>query len=343
VKSSSLHFAAPEWLWFTAAALALHLGLLWHATRMRKRQLAAFADAAAAESLLRNHSPARRRLKNTLLAAALFLAGVALARPQWGLTEDRTQRRAEDVVFVLDLSKSMLARDAQPTRLGRAKLAILDYLRRQQGGRVGLVVFAGSAFLRCPLTLDYAAFEESVNEASPDDLYVPGSDLARGIISAKNAFEKGAERRVIVLITDGEDLEKTGVRAAQEFAQDGVIVFTLGVGTAAGSMVQVPQQNGQVGPLLDADGQPVVSRLDEETLRSIAEATGGSYRRLENIGQAMTDVIRALRSTDVQAAGIALRRRGIDRYAWPLAVAILLLVGESFLTTRRRREAVSAV
>lgn len=331
------------WLWFTAAALLVFAALLWHAARMRKRHLAAFADPSAAESLLQAHSPVRRRVKNAMLGAALLLAGLALARPQWGLTEETTQRRGEDVVFVLDLSKSMLARDAQPSRLARAKLAILDYLHRQQGGRVGLVVFAGSAFLRCPLTMDYAAFEESVTEASPDDLYVPGSDLARGIISAKNAFEKGAERRVIVLITDGEDLEKTGVKAAQEFAKDGVIVFALGVGSPAGSTVQVPQQNGQLGPLLDAEGQPVVSRLDEDTLRAIAEATGGTYRRLENINQSMTDVVRALRSTDVQAAGIALNRRGIDRYAWPLAVAILLLVAESFLSTRRRLRGAPAV
>jgi Ca-activated chloride channel homolog len=339
VKSLSIHFADPVWLWATAAVLALFALLIWRAARIRKRQLAAFADPAVAPDLLRSHSRARRSIKNALLAVAILLLGIALARPQWGLTEETTQRRGEDVVFVLDLSKSMLARDVQPSRLDRAKLAILDYLHRQQGGRVGLVVFAGSAFLRCPLTLDYAAFEESVTEASPDDLYVPGSDLARGIVSAKNAFEKNAERRVIVLITDGEDLEKTGIKAAQEFARDGVIVFSLGVGTPAGATVQVPQQNGQIGPLLDASGQPVVSRLDEETLRSIAEATGGTYRRLENIGQAMNDVARSLRSTDVQAAGVALKRRGIDRYAWPLAVAILLLVAESFLNTRRRSRA----
>jgi Ca-activated chloride channel homolog len=339
VKSLSIHFADPVWLWVTAAALLVFGLLLWHSSRARKLQLATFAHPAVAPRLLRAHSPARRMIKNALLAAALLLAGMALARPQWGLTEETIQRRGEDVIFVLDLSKSMLARDVQPSRLDRAKLAVLDYVHRQQGGRVGLVVFAGSAFLRCPLTLDYAAFEESVTEATPDDLYVPGSDLARGIISAKNAFEKTAERRVIVLITDGEDLEKTGIKAAQEFARDGVIVFALGVGTPAGTTVQVIQQNGQVAPLLDASGQPVVSRLDEETLRAIAEATGGTYRRLENIGQAMNDVVRSLRSTDVQAAGVALKRRGIDRYAWPLAVAILLLLAESFLNTRRRKRA----
>jgi Ca-activated chloride channel homolog len=115
-----------------------------------------------------------------------------------------------------------------------------------------------------------------------------------------------------------------------------VVIFALGVGTQAGSVVQVQQPDGTLGPLLDSSGQPVVSRLDEDTLRAIAEATGGSYRRLDSINQATSDVIRALRTPDVVASAAALRRRGIDRYAWPLAVAILLLVAESFLSTRRR-------
>jgi Ca-activated chloride channel family protein len=335
MKSLPFQFADPLWLWLTGAALLLFAALLWHAARMRRAQLSSFADPATAADLLRAHSRARRAIKNAVIAAGLLCFGIALARPQWGVTEEQLQRKGDDVVFVLDLSKSMLAQDAQPSRLERAKLAIQDFIYRQPVGRVGLVVFAGSAFLRCPLTTDYSAFEESVMEANPDDLFVPGSDLARGIISAKNAFDKSAERRVVVLITDGEDLEKTGIKAAQEFAKDGLIVFTLGVGTPAGSTVQVPQPTGQLGPLLDQSGQPVISRLDEDTLRAIAEATGGTYRRLDNLSQAMADVGRALRSTELQAA-TAIKRRGIDRYVWPLAVAILLVVAESFVSTRRR-------
>ena len=334
-----IHFADPVWLWVGAGALAAFGILIWHAARARRRQLEAFAEESMRQQLLSSHSTIRRVLKNALLTIVILFTAIALARPQWGVTEEPLKRQGEDVVFVLDLSRSMLARDVQPSRLDRAKLAILDYLHRQQGGRVGLVVFAGSAFLRCPLTADYAAFEESVTEATPDDLYVPGSDLARGIIAAKNAFEKADQRRVLILITDGEDLEKTGVKAAEEFAKDGIVVFTLGVGTSAGSVVLVPQPNGQSGPLLDQSGQPVISRLDEETLRAIAEATGGTYRRLESINQAMTDVARSLRTSEVQSTDSALKRRGIDRYAWPLAIAILLLLVESFLATRRRSRA----
>jgi Ca-activated chloride channel homolog len=331
-----IHFAEPMWLWVTAVVLAAFAILIWYSSRARERQIRTFVESSSCEALLRSHSPTRRILKNLLAGIVLLLLGLALARPQWGLREEAIKRQGEDVVFVLDLSKSMLARDVQPSRLERAKLAILDYLHRQRGGRMGLVVFAGTAFLRCPLTMDYAAFEESVTEASPDDLYVPGSDLARGIIAAKNAFEKTDDRRAVVLITDGEDLEKTGVKAAQEFAKDGIVVYTIGVGTPSGAPVQVPQQNGQLAPLLDASGQPVNSRLDEQTLREIAEATHGSYRRLESIGQAMADVARSMQVSEAKTATAAMKRRGIDRYAWPLGVAILLLVAESFLTTRRR-------
>jgi Ca-activated chloride channel homolog len=334
--SPTVHFADPVWLWLTAGILVVYVLLLWRSAIMRRHHLEAFAGPSARVQMLGTHSRTRRIVKNSLIGLTLLLIGLALARPQWGVREEPIKRQGEDVVFVLDLSKSMLARDVQPSRLERAKLAILDYLHRQQGGRVGLVVFSGSAFLRCPLTMDYAAFEESVVEASPDDLYTPGSDIARGIIAAKNAFEKTDRRRVLVLITDGEDLEKTGIKAAEEFAKDGVVVFTLGVGTSAGAPINVPQQNGQLGPLLDAGGQPVVSRLDETTLRAIADATGGGYRRLESINQAMSDVLRALQTSNVQSGTSALKQRGIDRYAWPLAVAILLLVVESFLVTRRR-------
>lgn len=336
---TSIYFASPIWLWITAAALALFAFLLWHAARMRRKQLAQFADPASIEPLMRSHSRARRVVKSALLGVTLLAAGIALARPQWGVSEESIQRRGEDVVFVLDLSKSMLAQDEKPSRLQRAKIAILDFIHREQVGRVGLVVFAGTAFARCPLTMDYAAFEESVSEAMPDDLYIGGTDIGRGIIAAKNTFDTKAERKVVVLLTDGEDLGAIGVDSAKEFAKDGLTIFTIGIGTPAGAELRVPQPSGQLAPLLDEKGQPVVSRLDETTLRGIAEATNGTYRRLENLTQSMSDVARAIQTGDGPDTAAKMRRRGIDRYVWPLAVATLILIAESFLSTRRRNRA----
>ena len=168
MTTHALQFAAPQWLWITAAALALTAALFWVSAKARRRQLAEFADAARRADLLASHSPARRLVKNALLFLALLLVGLALARPQWGETEERVNRQGDDVVFLIDASKSMLATDVTPSRLERAKMAVLDFLRRHAGGRVGLVAFAGDAFLQCPLTLDYDAFEESIRDLDTD-------------------------------------------------------------------------------------------------------------------------------------------------------------------------------
>ncbi len=335
----SLTFAEPLWLWATVGALVLFGALLWYSAAARARQLATFADSSALPALITSHSPLRRGIKNALLFLAILAAGLALARPQWGVVEEEIVRQGEDVVFVLDLSKSMLTADVKPSRLERAKLAIQDYVHRQSGGRVGFVIFAGSAFVRVPLTIDYDAFEENVHDASPEDIYVPGSDVARALMAGKNAFDKTERRKIMILLSDGEDLEGNGVKVAEEIAKDGVIVFAVGIGTQAGGQVMVNGPGGRPTPLLDNNQQPVVSHLDETTLRAIATTTNGRYLHLDSISGTMSEIFRYLR-TDASKGGLgAARRRGIDRYEWPLAICIFLLVVESLLTVRRRRPA----
>lgn len=336
MKMHALHFAAPHWLWLTAGLAILCVLLFWRSSLARRRQIAGFADAGQRDALLASHSRTMRVVKNTLLFIALLALGLALARPQWGETEEQIDRKGGDVVFLLDTSKSMLARDVTPNRLERAKTAMLDFLRRNAGGRVGLVAYAGDAFLQCPLTLDYDAFEDSVRELDTDTVLVPGTDIASALFAGRSALDKAERKKVLVLLTDGEDLEKVGVAAAKKIAAEGVAVFTVGVGTPNGGVVQVPGPDGALTPLLDGRDQPVTSRLDEGTLRSIAEATGGTYRRLDSIQGGMADVVSALKDPQSKSAVVFRKRRGIDRYQWPLAVAIFLLVGESLLRTRRR-------
>ncbi len=339
MKTHALQFAAPEWLWITALALAGTAALFWISARARRRQLDHFADAARRADLLASYSPVRRGVKNALLFLALLLLGIALARPQWGETEERLDRKGDDVVFLMDASKSMLATDVTPSRIERAKMAVLDFLHRHAGGRVGLVAFAGDAFLQCPLTLDYDAFEESIRDLDTDSVLVPGTDIASALFAGSRAFEKSERRKILVLVTDGEDLEHIGTDAAKKLAKDGVVVFTVGVGTANGSVIQVKGKGGESEPLRDEKGQPVTSRLDEATLRAIAEATGGTYRRLETVAGGLADVASALKDPLSKPAAVFRKRLGIDRYRWPLAVAIFLLVAESLLRTRRRLRA----
>jgi len=342
MTAHSLQFAAPQWLWFTALALAVTAALFWRSAKARRRQLAEFADAARRDELLASHSTAKRAVKNAMLFFALLLIGIALARPQWGESEERVDRKGDDVVFLIDTSRSMLATDVTPSRLDRAKLAVLDFLHRNAGGRVGLVAFAGDAFLLCPLTLDYDAFEESLRELDTDSVLVPGTDIASALLSGSRAFDKAERRKILVLVTDGEDLERAGITAAKDLAKERVVVFTVGVGTPGGSLIQVQGRSGAPEPLLDEKGQPVTSRLDEATLRTIAETTGGTYRRLETIAGGLADVASALKDPKSKPAAVFRKRLGIDRYRWPLAVAIFLLVAESLIRTRRRQAAQTA-
>jgi Ca-activated chloride channel family protein len=289
------------------------------------------------DRLLESLSPVRRGLKIALILLGVAFLGMAIARPQWGQERDTTTGTGEDTIFVLDTSKSMLAADVLPNRLERAKLAIQDYLRRHARGRVGLVVFAGQAFLQCPLTLDYDAFSDTLHMVDVNAIPVGGSDLARALDEATRALEKNEGRRVVVLITDGEDLAGSGVKTAEKLGTKGVTVYTVGVGTEAGTVVQVQSETGGgLQPLLDDKGQAVVSRLDEKTLDQIAEATGGEYQRLGTIGDGMDKVRHAVANVSSRNRDAIVRTRGIDRYHWPLAVALLLLLGEPLIRDRRK-------
>ena len=331
------HFEAPRWLWLAVVAPALLAWLHHRATVKRKEQLAQIAAPRFVGELAASHSPARRRFKNFLLLLAFVFAGIALARPQWGELKASGQWLGEDVVFVLDGSYSMLSTDVRPSRLQRAKLAISDFVRTHGRGRVGLVTFAGGAFLNCPLTLDYDAFENALAAVDEKTIPIAGTDIGRALQEANRAMEKNSRRKLVVLLTDGEDLEKGGVAIARKLGTNGVVVFTVGVGSPAGSEIQMLNPAGQMDLVRDVKGEPVRSRLDEKTLTAIAAATGGSYYPLGPLGEGLAKVRSAVETLDRSAELKRTRSRGIERFYWPVAAVLLLLVGESLIGTRRRQ------
>ena len=286
--------------------------------------------------------PARYLLKNVLLLLAVAGVGLALARPQWGEQTEISHLYGQDTLFILDCSRSMLASDLAPSRLQRTKLALRDYVQHRGRGRVGLVACAGQAFLQCPLTYDYAAFQDALAAVDDQAIPVPGTDLGRALDEASRALAKSRPPRLCVLLTDGEDLERGGIRAAQTLAKQGLIVFTIGVGTAAGAEIQFTNEHGQRETLRDRHGEVVRSRLDEATLRAIAQATGGAYFPLGPLGEGLARVQLALADLQAGPASAPARKLGVDRFHWPVAGVLALLILESLIGTRRRLRDINA-
>lgn len=328
-------FAEPRWLWLAALGPLLLVALHRYSAWQRQRQLAQLAAPHFLADLTRSHSPARRAFKHALLVLGVAGIGLALARPQWGEQEGGGESLGEDIMFVVDCSQSMLASDVTPNRLERTKLAILDFVQRQRRGRIGLVAFAGQAFLQCPLTFDHGAFEDALVALDERTIPVAGTDIGRALDGASQGMEKLDRRKVMVLITDGEDLEKGGVRMAQLLATNNVVVFTLGVGTPAGARIQVRDEQGKPEFLRDARGEIVRSRLDETTLRAVAQATRGTYFPLGPVGEGLARVQSALATMDGAGDSARAKRTAIDRYPVPIAVVLGLLVIESLVGTRR--------
>jgi Ca-activated chloride channel family protein len=330
------HFAEPRWLWLALVGPLLLLALQRYSAWARRRQLAQIAAPEFVADLTRSHSRIRRGFKNTLLVLALAGIGLALARPQWGEQAEASHLFGQDVVFLLDCSRSMLATDVSPNRLQRAKLAILDYLQRHAHGRVGLVAFAGQAFLQCPLTFDYGAFQDALTIVDDRTIPVLGTDVGRALEEGFRAMDKNERQKILVLLTDGEDLEKGGIRTAEKLAKDGVVVFTLGVGTPAGTEIQMLNEQGKPELVRDNKGEVVRSKLDEATLRSIAQATHGAYYPLGALGEGLAKVRLALEDLNTNSGSAPARKLGVDRFHVPVAIVLGLLVIESLVGTRRR-------
>jgi Ca-activated chloride channel family protein len=331
-------FAHPGWL---VVGLAACLGALWtwrgYDARQRKA-LEAFISPHLGLELTRSISVSRRRLKRGLFIAAVALLFAALAEPQAGFRWEQVKRRGNDIIFAVDTSRSMLTPDVKPNRLVRAKLAIDDFVGRLDGDAVGLVAFAGSAFLQCPLTLDYGAFHESL--AALDTHIIPrgGTDISSAIRAAQAALRNRAgSDKVLILVTDGEDLEGDALDTAKAaLKQDGLKIYTVGVGSANGDLIPLPADQGG-GFLKDNQGRFVRSRLDESALKALAQATGGSYAPLGAQNQGL-EVIYAQALAPLAKHDLESRTEKvyIERYQWPLALCLACLLSSLLLGTRRR-------
>ncbi len=339
LQEAPMTFHAPLLFW---AGLLIAIGVyfaLRYFEIKRRGLLSRFASKHLLEELTENVSWQRRHIKQWLIVIVVALCFTALARPQYGYTWQEAKRRGVDIMFAVDTSRSMLTPDVNPDRLTRSKLAILDLLEKLEGDRVGLIAFAGGSFLQCPLTIDYNAFRQTVESLDTNIIPRGGTDIAGAIREAISSMTGNPDdRKTLIIITDGEENQGDAIAVAKQAAEKGIKIYTIGVGTPAGAVIPARNPDGSTGLVRDQSGEPVRSRLNETLLAQIAQVTGGYYSPLGQQGQALLDIYtRELGSLEKKETAEKMTRVPVERFQFPLALAILLLIIEFLLPDRKGR------
>src|SRR5882672_4285372 len=330
-------FGVPQWLW-GLLLIPLLIALFVRSEQRGLKRLQEFVSARLLPQLAGTVNRPRRMTRFALQLLGLALAIVSLAQPRWGYTFEDVKRKGLDLLIAVDTSRSMLSNDVQPNRLDRVKLAIQDLIGQLQGDRVGLIAFAGRAFLQAPLTIDYDAVIEAVNDLDTKTIPEGGTNISSAITLATQSFGKSAMgNRALIIFTDGEELSGDAAKTAKAAADAGVRIFTIVVGTPQGSLIPVTSDNGETSFVKDSAGQVVKSKLDDKRLREVAEATGGFYLHLEN-GPPTMQQVQSEGLAKMQAAemDVRLSRRPIERYEWPLGGALIALALSILIPERKR-------
>ena len=331
-----MRFGRPDILLASLGILPL-LGLfLWWTWRERQRLITQFVQSRLLAVLTVGVSRRRQKARLWLLVLGVAATLVALSRPQWGFGYQEVKQRGLDIVVAIDTSKSMLAEDVAPNRLARAKLAALDLRRLSRSDRVGLIAFAGSAFLQMPMSVDEDVFRQHLDSLDTSTLPQGGTAIAEAIQTARNTFKAGSgdNHRALVIFTDGEDHDPSALEAATAAAKDGLHIFTIGIGTPDGELLRVHDAKGRTDFIKDEEGNVVKSRLNESLLQDVARAGGGFYLRLAATGTMETLHERGISPLPKIEFQSARMRQYFERFQWFLGLALLLVIAELFLPDR---------
>jgi Ca-activated chloride channel family protein len=334
-----MDFARPTYLYLLTLIPLAALLLTW-AVRRKRADVARLGTPALIAILSASVSGKRRRRKTVLWFIAVTVLITALARPRWGTQVRVTAQRGVQVIIALDVSASMLAEDIKPDRLARAKLTVEELMDRLGGNELGLVLFSGAAFVQFPLTADFNTARSFLSASGPWTISRPGTTLEEAIHVALGGFPEGiASNRVILLLSDGEGHEGDPLSAAREAAEAGVTIYAIGFGSPEGEPIPIRDQSGAlIGYKKDAQGETVLTRLDETTLGQIVNETHGLYARASASGDeiaAITDAIAALDTGELESQ---FETRGVERFEWFAALALVTLTAEFLIGERAKRE-----
>lgn len=299
----------------------------------RRKKLQSLGNERLVNAQILGFIPARNTTRFVLVALAFTILVIGWANLQMGAKTEKVQRKGVDVIIALDVSKSMLARDIQPDRLTRAKQLIQSMIDKMGSDRVGLVVFAGRSYLQVPLTVDYSAVKMMLSNVSPDNMPTQGTVISQAVDLAMNSFsQKEKKYKSLVIISDGEDHDEQAVQAVKDAAETGVIVHTVGIGSPQGTTIYDPNTKSIK---LNDDGDPVISRLNEEALADIAAAGRGKYIYLTNTDGAAQKLIREINGMEQKSLGSVVFTDFKSYFQYFLGIAFLLLLVEWLLPNKK--------
>ncbi len=316
----------------------LAIPVLWWLFRLlnswKRKTAARIGDPHLVSQLTSTFSATRFRLKFFIILFALFLLVAGMANPRMRGEAEKVTRQGVDVMIVLDVSKSMLARDVKPSRLDKAKQLLFRLVDQLPNDRIGIILFAGRAYMQMPLTTDHGAAKMYISDAGPQAVPTQGTEFTEAMQMAAGSFNRNEHKyKSVVLISDGEDHDPEGIKTAKKLADEGIMVNTVGIGSPEGSQIIDPETNV---PKKDESGNLIISKLNEPELQNIAAATSGGYVRLDNVEEAANSVARRLDSIEKRSLTENEFINYKNFFAWFAGAALIFLLAEWFIPERKK-------
>ncbi len=309
--------------------------------KYKQKALERFGNRVTLKKLMISYSGKNYRWKNSLLILSFAFFVMALARPQIGTKLEQVKRRGVDIFVAMDVSLSMKAEDIKPNRLEKAKHEVANLIDHLQGDRIGLIAFAGNAFVQCPLTLDYSAAKMFLDIMNTNLIPTPGTAIGKAIAVAMKSFvQKERKHKVLILITDGEDNVGDPVKMAEAADKDGIVIYTVGIGSPQGVPIPLTDANGRsLGYKKDQNGNIVLTKLDEVTLEKIALQTGGKYYHATPGEMELNKIYKDISKMQKKELASRIYSQYEDRFQYFLGIGLILLLLEIFIPERRKIKA----
>ena len=333
-----LRYEHIEYLNFLFGIPVLIVAMLLY-SRWKKNALALFGDNRLVKELMHSFSKIRTQIKNILTILIFILLVIGIANPQVGAKMEEVKREGVDLMIAIDLSNSMMAEDIKPNRLERAKLAISRLIDKLEGDRIGLIVFAGEAYVQLPITTDYSAAKLFLSTVNTNIVPTQGTEIAKAIDLSVQSFDmENAQNKAIIIITDGESHDEKAIESAEKANELGIFIHTLGMGLSKGGPIPIYNKYGnRTGYRKDREGNTIVSKLNENLLRQIANAGKGTYVRANNSKAGLSTLFAEINKMEKKEIGTMVFTEYKDRFQLFISLALLLLLTDLILLGRRNK------